>query len=242
MRNYLLTLVASSTLFCTLVACGADVPTEKTITINQDDLKPLHLEYKVWIDPKQKFVVMDGEVCLTRGSLEMFACLKNSKEHESIVAVKTEAKVVHAGLLAVGAKVGTPSQFRPEYKPATGHEIDIYVLWTDAQGKPQQTKAQNWIRDTKTKKEMAYPWVFAGSGFWKDDVGKEHYRAESGDFICVSNFPGAMLDLPIHSSDQNDDLNFEAMTEKIPEKGTKVKLVLIPKPVVDVKNEKKEEK
>ncbi len=46
---------------------------------------------KVWLDTKNKRVVLEGEVCLREGQLEMFACLKGTKEHESIVAVPTKA-------------------------------------------------------------------------------------------------------------------------------------------------------
>jgi hypothetical protein len=217
------------------LAAARSAPPVKEIKLNHDDLKQLVPEYKVWVDAKQKFVVMQGEVCLTKGFLEMFCCPKGTKEHESIVSVKTEAKIVHAALLAVGAVSGTTVQFRPEYKSATGQVIEVYVLWNDKDGAPKQTLAQNWIRDVKTNKAMSVPWVFAGSGFWEDDDGKKHYRAESGDFICVSNFPGAMMDLPIQSTDQNNELNFEAFTERIPPKGTEVKIVLVPKLTADKK-------
>jgi hypothetical protein len=76
---------------------------------------------------------------------------------------------------------------------------------------------------------MQYPWVFAGSQFYVDEeTKKQYYMAEAGDFICVSNFPDAMLDLPIESTSDNDELLFEAFTENIPPKGTKVTLVLVP--------------
>ena len=75
---------------------------------------------------------------------------------------------------------------------------------------------------------MEYDWVFAGSGFWKDDDGKEHYKANGGDLICVSNFETAMLDLPISSSQANAELQFEAFTERIPPLGTPVIIILEP--------------
>lgn len=192
--------------------------------------KRLMPDYDVWIDPRRKLVIMDGEVCLREGQLEMFACPKRSKEHESIVAVNTKAFAVHAALLAVGADKGTPVQFAPEYKPATGDEVSVYLLWFDEQGNKQTARAQEWIRNAKTKKEMAYNWVFAGSGFWKDEAtGEQHYMAEAGDFICVSNFASAMLDLPVESTQANQGLLFEAWTERIPPLGTKVRVVLAPK-------------
>src|SRR6185503_19951057 len=75
--------------------------------------------YDIWIDPKRKIVVVDGKVVLREGALEMFACPKGTKEHESIVAVNSNAQFVHAGLIAVGAEPGHPVVFAPEYKPAT---------------------------------------------------------------------------------------------------------------------------
>jgi len=183
-----------------------------------------------WVDIKNKRVVMDGAICLNRGQLEMFACLRNTKEHESIVSVPVKAYAVHAALLLVGAKAGTPVQFQPKYKAPTGTEIEVTVLWTDKAGKQQRARAQQWIRNTKTGKEMTNSWVFAGSGFWQDDTtGEKHYIAEGGDFICVSNFPSAMLDVPVPSSQENSALMFEAFTERIPPLGTKVRMVLSPK-------------
>jgi hypothetical protein len=184
----------------------------------------------VWLDTKRKAVVVDGQVCLRAGQLEMFACPKGTKEHESVVSLNCMAEEVHAGLLAADAKPGTPVSFNPEYKAASGPIVDVYVLWKDAQGNKHQARAQDWIKHTKTGKPMPYDWVFAGSGFWKDpETGLEHYRANGGDFICVSNFPTAMLDLPIESSQANADLMFEALSDNIPPKGTKVRVVLIPR-------------
>ena len=188
----------------------------------------------VWLDTKRKAVVIDGEVCLREGQLEMFACPKGTKEHESIVSLNCLPEEVHAGLLAAGAKPGTPVKFDPKYEPATGHVIDVFVLWRDERGEKQQAKAQEWIKHAKTGKAMEYDWVFAGSGFWKDEeTGKQHYQANGGDFICVSNFPTATLDLPVESSQANAELLFHAFTEKIPPKGTKVRVVLVPRKKAD---------
>jgi hypothetical protein len=192
--------------------------------------KRLAPDAPVWLDEKNKRVILDGEVCLREGFLEMFACLRGTKEHESIVSVPTRAYVVHAALLAAGAEAGTPVRFRPEYRPPTGTEIDVYIVWRDEQGKDRRVRAQEWIKDVKTGQAMKLPFVFAGSGFWKDpETGKQHYEAESGDFICVANFPSAMLDVPGESSQSNEALSFEAFTEHIPPLKTKVRLVLVPK-------------
>jgi hypothetical protein len=183
-----------------------------------------------WVDMKNKQVIVGGRVCLREGALEMFACPKNTKEHESIVSVTTPARFVHGALLALGAQAGPPVQFDPVYKPAQGTEIGVEVLWRDREGKEHRVKAQEWIKEVKTGDVMKHPWVFAGSGFWSDEAGKERfYYADGGEFICVSNFSTAMLDLPIQSSAANDTLLFCAFTERIPPIGTPVQLFLIPK-------------
>jgi len=184
----------------------------------------------IWLDLKKKQIILDGYVCLRRGPLEMFACPRGSKEHESVVAVVGRPRTVHTGLLAIGAVANHPAIFEPEYKPASGTEIDIRVQWRDDKGKIREVAAQQWVRNVRTKKALAHPWVFSGSGFWKDEeTGKQYYEADSGDFICVSNFPTATLDLPIPSSQANDALLYEAFTEHIPALKTKVRLILSPK-------------
>jgi hypothetical protein len=188
-------------------------------------------DYPVWIDPKRKLVVVDGVVCLREGMLEMFACPRGTKEHESIVAVNARAQYVHAALLAVGAKPGQPVQFAPEYSPASGTVIDIFLLWVDQDGKRHRARAQDWVKYLKTDEPMTYDWVFAGSGFWTDEhTGERLYYGDGGDFICVSNFATATLDLPVASPQDNADLLFAALTENIPPLGTKVRMVLIPRP------------
>jgi len=185
---------------------------------------------QVWIDSKQGVVLIDGYVSLRKGYLEMFACPAGMKEHESVVAVLCRAQTAHAALLALGAKPGSPVKFHPKYEPPTGTEIAIEICWLDAKDKWKSCRAQEWITNVRTKKPMAAHWVFAGSGFWKDEqTGKQHYMAEGGDFICVSNFSTATLDIPVESSESNEGLLFQANTEKIPPLGTPIRLVLKPK-------------
>ncbi len=192
-------------------------------------LKRLTKQNGVWVDPKRRRVIIAGRVVLRRGPLEMFACPRQTKEHESVVGVNTKVYVVHAALLALGVEPGRPVQFDPEYRPAQGPEIRVLVCWTDPQGKRRCVPAQKWVRNVKTNKEMQHPWLFTGSQWWESPDGKQrYYMAEQGDFICVSNFPTAMLDLPIRSSNAASQLLFTAFTRRIPPLGTDVALILEP--------------
>lgn len=120
-------------------------------------LVPLNEKKTVLLDRPGKRVLLKSKVVLRNGLLEMFCCLKNTKEHESILAVDAKAYVIHTGLLALGAEPGRPVQFvRPdpenpekqieEYRPPTGQRIDVFVQWTDEKGKLHRKPAQKWIR------------------------------------------------------------------------------------------------
>lgn len=192
---------------------------------------------KVWVNQETKQVAVDGEVCLTKGYLEMFACILGTKEHESVVALHSKAFVIHTGLLAVGAVPGSPAQWRPNYQPAHGPKVTLEMEWQDEAGELKRMNAKKWVRDLKTKKEMTHDWVFAGSLFWVDpETKKQFYRAEGGEIACVSNFPVAMLDLPIESSESNGELTFEAFTENIPMRRTPLRMYLTPEKAEEKQN------
>lgn len=196
--------------------------------------KQLAPDEEIWVDAKQKRVYVNGRVVLREGVLEMFACPKGTKEHESVIAVKSKAFLIHTALLAVGAEPGKPVQFEPKFIPPHGTEIDITIVWFQEAGDGQEkrlksAKAQDWIRNVDTKEAMQLPFVFAGSGFWTDpDTGKQRYLAEAGDLICVSNFGSAMIDVPIESTQSNEGLLFEPFTERIPPEETPIRMVLTP--------------
>jgi len=200
---------------------------------NAESLKRLDPDAAIWVDREGERLVLMGRVVLRNAPLELFACLRNSKEHESVVAIDVpsdKAYVIHAGLLATGAEPGRTVQWDPVYQPASGQEIDVEVRYKDPDGATQSLPAQQWITNLETGETMDQKWVFAGSGFWVDErTGEKHYRAAGGDIICVSNFATAILDLPVESSQSNHALMFKANEPAIPPLGTPVTLVLTPK-------------
>lgn len=203
---------------------------EKPDTIRTDQLLRVSRDQSIWIDLKRKWVVVDGWVCLREGELEMFACTVGTKEHESVVTLKTKASLVHASLLAVGARVGNTVKFSPEYKPASGTVIDVIVLWKDKNQKKHAVPGQQWVKHHRNGKPLEYPWVFAGSGFFKDELSmSEIYYGDGGDLLCVSNFSSATMDLPVQSSKDNNDLLYQARTGSIPPIQTRVRVVMIPR-------------
>jgi hypothetical protein len=191
------------------------------------DLRRLSPQESVWIDAARKEVVVGGRIALDRGPIEFFACPAGTKEHESIVATQSSARLVHAALLAIGLEPGKPVSFDPEYVAASGPRVQVRVRWTKPDGTAETVDVRQWVRDVRTGKPLEADWVFAGSSFWTDPAdGREYYQADGGDLICVSNFPTATLDLPVESSQSNEALLFEAFADRVPPRGTEVELIL----------------
>ena len=189
-------------------------------------LKRLDPNGPIWITPDRGEVLLLGTICLRQGLLEFFACGKNSKEHESIVSLEVKPYLLHAALLVIGARPGAPARFSPEFVPPSGEEIEILVRWREGD-EVHQRRAQELVRQAGGGQEMSSPWVFTGGTMAKDAKGRSFYMADAtGEVIGVSNFPASVLDVPFESSSDNDALEFDPFTERIPEVGTPVTLVL----------------
>ena len=109
-------------------------------------LVPLNPQETVLIDVKGKRVLIRSKVVFRSGTLEMLACLKHTKEHESILSVDAQAFVIHSALLRIGAKQGKPVRFTPEYAPPHGQHIDVFLTWTGVDGRRHRVRAQEWVR------------------------------------------------------------------------------------------------
>jgi hypothetical protein len=204
-------------------------PKSKIAPLNPD--KTLVAEV---LDGKVTRIGVVTEVCLREGQLEVFLCKQGTKEHESIIRVDLDARLIHAALEAAGAKAGAPTQFvnpktnELEYKPARGAKIKVTVHYRK-DNKLHTHPAQEWIWNGMKKKALDIDWVFTGSQLIKDidnPKAEPFYGANSGEVIGVSNFPYSMLELPVEISKDNDALSYEAKTDRIPPLFSKVWLIL----------------
>jgi hypothetical protein len=234
LRGALISLLAAvvAALGCT-VEPGDDAPSGDKKPPKKAEVKKVDFGKNVWLEVQgaERRVVIQAHVCLREGMLELLLCRKQTKEHEAIVAADIDARAVHTALLAAGAEAGAPVKYQPEFRAPTGSRIKVSVRYED-KGKQVTLPAQRWVRNSNTKKDLEYDWVFAGSQLIPsiEDPNRTYYAANVGDVICVSNFESAMLDLPINSPKDNNDLAFEAHTERIPPLDTPVLVILEPQP------------
>ena len=225
--------------------------TEKLALLSEDtpkqdkkaDAKKVEVGKNVWLEVQgdKRRVIVQAEVCLREGMLEHLMCRKRTKEHEAILAADVDARDIHKALILAKATPGTTVKYKDDGTiiPPTGTKIKVTLRYKD-KDKEITVPGRDWVQDLKTKKSLEHDWVFAGSEFQVNPLEKDKpplYAANAGDVICVSNFEGAMLDLPISSSKNNDELAFEAFTDRIPPLGTPLTVIL--EPVLEPKKPEK---
>ena len=212
-----------------VLALAAALPASGFAPSPAPEKKRVELSKNVFFEKEgeARRVILPAKIVLREGQLEGLLTRKGTKEHEYILAVDADARMIHAALIAAGAKPGKPVRFDPKYMPATGSEIKITLRYK----KDKETvtvPAREWIRSSKTKKPLDINWVFGGSlevpDF--DDPTKKLYLANQGDLVCVCNMETAMLDLPVASPKALEERVFDADTEKIPPLGTEVEIIL----------------
>jgi hypothetical protein len=146
--------------------------------VEPDQPVPLNPQGTVLIDRKDKRLLLKAKVVLREGILEMFLCKAQTKEHESILAIDSDAFIIHAGLQVLGAEPGSPVRFDEKFHPPTGPRIDIWVVWTDAEGKEHREKAQSWVRNV-TRRYYEQPVSDLPAGVNLDPDGELRYDAKN---------------------------------------------------------------
>ena len=100
----------------------------------------------VFLDANPRRVLLHTQVACEDCLLEMLCCTEGTKEHESVLWLRSRAFVVHAALLALGEKPGKPAMFSPEFSPPSGPRIDIFVNWVGEDKKLHRADVRSWLR------------------------------------------------------------------------------------------------
>ncbi|MBM79228.1 MAG: hypothetical protein CMJ78_01385 [Planctomycetaceae bacterium] len=128
-------------------------------SISADERKPTKPARKpvklpgMLIDFEKRCVDLEATVCLDKGLLELVACTKGSKQHESIVAVSSKAMHIHTALLLLGANNGHPAmrkQVGEEEKrwvniPPKGDLVDVFLVVTNKAGKSIERSISDFV-------------------------------------------------------------------------------------------------
>jgi len=207
------------------------------------------------IDLPQRCVDIESTVCLEDGFLELIACTKETKEHESIVVVKARPMHIHTALLLLGAKNGNPAMMRPVdeqqtrwvHIPPRGDPVDVYLEFKDSDGKMVERPISDFVTraarspdeqfdpdnidadnaDANESNKFPRTFLFAGSHLHGDGPGPRKYLADlSGNVISIATFGDELLCLPGVHAKANDALMWQINAAKLPKVGSNVTLRL----------------
>ncbi len=201
------------------------------------------------INAKERCVDIEATVCLDKGALELIACTKGGKEHESIIAVGATPVHIHTALLLLGAKNGNPAMRKPINDEATrwvdvppkGDLIEVFLELKDPAGKLTERPISDFV--TRSAEHARSPgtvpaeggqiprfpstFIFAGSLLIDNEQGPKTYLAErSGHVISIATFGDEVLCLPEVHSHENGALMWSIDPTHLPKKGTPVTLRL----------------
>ena len=198
---------------------------------------------------KERCIDVNATVCLHEGLLELVACTKGSKEHESILSVAARPMHIHTAMLLMGASPGTPAMrkapdgTRTSWIPVepAGDPVRVSLVFPDSKGKLQEHPISQFISPAQPdeiegipakKKLETFPasFLFAGSHLVEDGRGPRKYVCEqSGNVISISTFGDELLCLPGIHGHQNNGLAWQVNPKGLPRVGEQVILRLRPK-------------
>jgi hypothetical protein len=208
-------------------------------------------------------VDVDSRVCLREGLLELIACTKDTKEHESIIVVDAKAAHIHTALLLIGAKPGNPASMQPindemtrfRHLPPSGAPIEVLLVIKDAGGVEKEHPISDFLSPAdnddgfggapETGDEKApgklptHVFLFAGSVLdGKKGEPRTYLGDLSGNVISIATFGDELLCLPGMHDHANGSLMWQVNGDKLPELDSKITLRLRPaKADADAKTE-----
>ncbi|MBX3744845.1 MAG: hypothetical protein KF833_06000 [Verrucomicrobiae bacterium] len=202
----------------------------------------------VSINVQEWCVDVQSSVCLHRGELELVACTQGTKEHESIVAIEARPMHIHAALLLLGAKPGSPATRqligdqggRWIDVPPSGGPVDVSLVLKGGDGRMIEHPISDFIAPSSRRsdgsaspdKEARFPthtFLFAGSILYGDGPGPRQYLSDqSGNVISLSTFGDELLCLPAIHSQDNEALMWQINATNLPAVGSNVTLRLRP--------------
>lgn len=156
------------------------------------------------IDWSAKEVLLDAQIVLRQGPLELVACTPGTKEHESILVTRARPLHVHQAMGLIGLEPGKPVRFdekADQWLPPSGQRLDVLIRYED-NGRPREVAAEEWLLDVKNDKPPgAIAWVFAGS---MTNSEGEFAADIEGTVITVVDFPTAVIaPAALHTSDDS---------------------------------------
>ena len=245
---------------CCLVAVGDEKPVpapgktaETAAPAEGTEVKPKQVVLPgLVVEIEKNCVDVEASICLHEGTLELIACTKDSKEHESIVVIAAKPSHVHAALLLIGAHPGNPAMRKPVDEegtawidmPPKGQAVNVSLVFNNPAGEMVEHPISDFIAPTDEdseqtpnadnagapkKRKFSDTFIFAGSILRGNGTGPREYLSDqSGNVISLATFGDELLCLSGMHEQDNGALMWQINSDNLPAVGAKVTLRLRP--------------
>jgi hypothetical protein len=177
---------------------------------------------KVDLDLNKKIVTIYGKINMQAGLIELLACTKIGKVHESVLVLDVEPIHMQTALILLGLEFVGGLRYQGDPLTPKGDRVQIWVEWNSGD-KVIRHRAEDLVYNRVKQASMEHTsWVFSGSRA-RNGV----FMAQStGTLIVTYHDPDAILDNPL--PDGGDDTVYIVNSQVVPPKGTEIKMTLMP--------------
>lgn len=182
--------------------------------------------------PVPERLVLPGEVVIQRGVIEVFVCGVGGKDYESALRAPCDIHEVDMSLALLGLKKGKVPELATQSDPE-GSRVLVLAQWTDDKGKTVTYRAEDLVRDVAKNAPMPrVGWTYVAA--WEEEcdpmtgqpTGRKILAAGKSKSLCTTyRDASALFDNPLRKIAAVDTA-FNANGDRLPDPGTKIRLII----------------
>jgi hypothetical protein len=178
---------------------------------------------EVDLDLNNKTATIYGKMNMAYGIIELLACTKIGKLHESALVMDVQPIHLQTALILLGLEYEGGLRYQGDPMTPKGDRVRIWVEW-DADGETKRYRAEDLVFNRVKQSSMEHiDWVFSGSRINKNGV----FMAQAvGTLITTYHDPDAIIDNPLPEG--ADDTVYIVNNQLAPPKGTAVRMIITP--------------
>ena len=178
----------------------------------------------VLVDINKREVTVTGEINIVSSDtiIELFACGKLGKTHESMLMLDAEPLHIQLALLRLDMEAGMNLTVQGDPHDPQGDPAELWVTW-ERSGETIRHRAEELVWNVPEDRPMQQThWVFTGGRVINNQFTPQLFH----NVIATYRDPDSLFNHPLPGG--KDDRTYHVNTNLLPPKGTKVKVIIHP--------------
>ena len=206
--------------FRSIKVAGESFPAIPAMTKVGDGLYKLG---NIDLNLNNKTITMYGKINMAYGLIELLACTKIGKLHESLLVIDVQPVHLQTALILLGLEYVGGLRYQGDPRTPKGDPVRIWLEW-EKDGQKKRHRAEDLVFNREKQSSMDHiNWVFTGSRINNQGV----FMAQAiGTLITTYRDPDAIIDNPLPEG-ANDTI-YIVNNQITPPKGTDIKMIIEP--------------